>query len=241
MKVNIKLLATKLGDSFKYETSVNEIERLGRSIFPFSREEFPNDAITSVRAKAVYDWIMTLGRQTLAPSDRTRMLLEFARSLAGAEHRDRVDQLLRDCGLAFSGNQNQEDFSARGFHAEVVRHARKLFAEANYFHAVFEVAKVYNKQVRERARSTKDGQPLMLEVWGWERGVLKVNACRSDTDKNVQEGIKFLSAGLMQAIRNPTAHEPAVDWPISREDCLDVLGFLSFLFRKLDDAIYVPN
>jgi hypothetical protein len=42
----------------------------------------------------------------------------------------------------------------------------------------------------------------------------------------------------MQAIRNPTAHEPALDWPISREDCLDILSFLSFLFRALDKAVY---
>jgi hypothetical protein len=41
----------------------------------------------------------------------------------------------------------------------------------------------------------------------------------------------------MAAIRNPTSHEPAVDWPIGREDCLDILGFISFLYRKLDVAV----
>ena len=52
----------------------------------------------------------------------------------------------------------------------------------------------------------------MLEVWGWDKGCLKITPCVTDTDKNVQDGVKFLSAGLMSAIRNPTAHEPAVDW-----------------------------
>src|SRR5947209_2402063 len=47
-----------------------------------------------------------------------------------------------------------------------------------------------------------------------------------------------LSAGLMSAIRNPTAHEPAVDWPISLDDCLDILSFISFLYRQLDKAVY---
>jgi uncharacterized protein (TIGR02391 family) len=82
---------------------------------------------------------------------------------------------------------------------------------------------------------------LMLEAWGCEKGTLKVTRCESDTDRNVQDGIKFLSAGLMRAIRNPTAHEPAIDWPISEEDCLDILSFVSFLFRKLDDAVSVPK
>lgn len=77
----------------------------------------------------------------------------------------------------------------------------------------------------------------MMEAWT-TNGVLKITACKTETDKNVQEGIKFLSAGLMQAMRNPTAHEPALDWPISKEDCLDMLSFLSYLFRQLDKAVY---
>ena len=63
----------------------------------------------------------------------------------------------------------------------------------------------------------------------------------NETDRNVQDGIKFLSAGLMRAIRNPTAHEPAVDWPIAEVDSLDIMSFISFLFRKLDDAVNVPR
>jgi uncharacterized protein (TIGR02391 family) len=77
----------------------------------------------------------------------------------------------------------------------------------------------------------------MLDVWRPE-GVLKITKCVTETDKNVQDGIKFLSAGLMQAIRNPTAHEPALDWPIIKEDCLDLLSFLSFLLRQLDATVY---
>lgn len=91
--------------------------------------------------------------------------------------------------------------------------------------------------VRDKSQEVKDGHSLMLAVWGPD-GVLKITPCQSDTDHNVQNGIKFLSAGIMQAVRNPTAHEPAVDWPISKQDCLDILSFMSFLFRKLDDAVY---
>jgi uncharacterized protein (TIGR02391 family) len=81
----------------------------------------------------------------------------------------------------------------------------------------------------------------MLKVWGLQKGCLKLTVSSTDTDQSVQDGIKFLSAGLMSAIRNPTAHEPATDWPISVQDCLDILGFISFLFRQLDKAIYRPD
>lgn len=126
-------------------------------------------------------------------------------------------------------------FEKRQFHPEVVKHSQRLFSGGHYFHAVFEAAKGYNASVKARAGSTKDGRALMLEVWGCE-GILKITPCVTETHKNVQDGIKFLSAGLMQAIRNPTAHEPAVDWPISQQDCLDILSFISFLFRQLDSA-----
>ncbi len=79
-------------------------------------------------------------------------------------------------------------FTGRNFHAQVRVHARNLFLQRNYFHAVFESAKAYNKAVREKAKSTKDGQPLMLEVWGCDRGVLKITACRSDPTKRSGRG-----------------------------------------------------
>jgi uncharacterized protein (TIGR02391 family) len=117
-------------------------------------------------------------------------------------------------------------------------HCKQLFAQGNYFHAVFEACKVYNKAVQTKSKSTIDGEKLMMNVYSWEKGVLKLTPCISDTDKNVQDGVKFLSAGLMRAMRNPTAHEPALHWPIEKQDCLDMLSFISFLFRQLDKAVY---
>lgn len=51
---------------------------------------------------------------------------------------------------------------------------------------------------------SEDGMKLMIIVWDCER-TLKITRCETQTDKDVQDGIKFLSSGLMQAIRNPTA------------------------------------
>ena len=237
--MNIRLIATQVGDLLKYDTTLNEVGRAATSIFPFRCAAFPNEAITSQRAKVVYDWIMTLGRQEMKADERERLLVNFCRTIAPEQHRAAVERILIEGGAAVARREEYEAFFGRGFHAEVVRHAQKLFLEGNYFHAVFEVAKAYNKQVREKAGSSKDGYALMMDVWGCEKGILKITACKTETDKNVQDGIKFLSAGLMQAIRNPTAHEPAVEWPISKQDCLDILSFLSFLFRKLDDAVAV--
>ena len=242
MSVNYRLVATRVGDLLKWDVSQNEIGRAASALFRFARDTFPNEAISSVRAQAIYDWILSLAKQRLDPADRDRLLVTFCRSITPDQHRAALEQILKEgeVGTTAVDAENRLAFSGRGFHSGVVRHSEKLFLQGNYFHAVFESAKAYNKLVREKAQSDRDGQPLMLEVWGWQKGVLKVTRCETETDRNVQEGIKFLAAGLMQAIRNPTSHEPALDWPISRADCLDVLSFLSFLFRKLDDAVFVP-
>lgn len=243
MGANYQLVATQVGDLVKGNSSVNEIERAASATLRVRRDHFPHQAITSARAQTVYDWVLSLAQTEMNPEDRDRRLVCFCRTIITKEQGEALETILRNGGIRTSAvdQQRREAFETRRFHSEVARHSQRLFVQGNYFHAVFEGAKAYNKLVREKAQSIKDGESLMLEVWSCEKGVLKITRCETETDQNVQDGIKFLSAGLMRAIRNPTAHEPAVDWPISQDDCLDILSFLSFLFRKLDDAIFVPK
>jgi uncharacterized protein (TIGR02391 family) len=241
--MNIRLIAIQAGDALKYDTTVNEIERIGSAIFPFRREAFPEDSITSVRAKRIYDWLMSLGRHTCSSEERTNLLSTFLLNLGTTEdQKSELAAIMQNGGVKGVSPDREilRRFDARSFHSAVVQHCRTLFGQKHFFHAVFEAAKVYNKCVREKSASTKEGAPLMLEVWGAEGGVLKVTACVTETDKNVQDGIKFLSAGLMRAIRNPTSHEPALDWPINEQDAVDILSFISFLFRQLDRAVKFP-
>lgn len=241
--MNIRLIAVEAGDALKYDTTVNEIDRIGTAVFPFRREEFPHDSITSVRAKHIYDWLMSLGKHACTAEERGRLVSTFLLRLTREEQqKSRLLQILKDAGVEGVSPDKEvlRRFDARSFHGEIVQHCRTLFGQGHFFHAVFEAAKLYNKAVRDKAQSTKDGADLMLAVWGPDNGVLKVTACTTDTDKNVQDGIKFLSAGLMRAIRNPTAHEPALHWPITEQDAVDILSFISFLFRQLDKAVKHP-
>ncbi len=238
--MDIQLIAVQVGDALKYSTTVNEVDRIGAAALRVRKENFPNDAITSVRAQGVHDWVLSLAKARLGSEESEARLIKFLRQLSGDDSWAGISKILENCGISAS-KLNRDDynrFMGRGFHAEVIKHAQALYMDGHLFHAVFEAAKAYNKAVREKVQSAKDGQSLMLEVWGWDKGCLKITPCLTDTDKNVQDGVKFLSAGLMSAIRNPTAHEPAVDWPISLPDCLDILSFISFLFRQLDTAVF---
>lgn len=78
---NYKLIAIKLGDSLKYGSSVNEINRIAEAVFTFNKKEHPNDSITSVRAQEVYDWILTLSEQDLTDDEKRNLLSSFIREL----------------------------------------------------------------------------------------------------------------------------------------------------------------
>jgi uncharacterized protein (TIGR02391 family) len=130
-------------------------------------------------------------------------------------------------------------FDTRGFHLQVVKHARSHFARGSYFHAVFECCKAFDTAVRDNTHIDKSGQPLMSAAMNLN-GPLKLNSQRTQSEKDEQEGIMYLCMGLMNAVRNPQAHEPELNWPMTREDALDALALLSFLFRKLENAMVVP-
>ncbi|MBL0385579.1 TIGR02391 family protein [Tumebacillus sp. ITR2] len=241
--MNYRLIATHVGDLLKYDVSINVINRIAGALFAFQRDVFQNESITSERAKLIFDWALSLERQSINPEERDRLLFQFCLQMAPPDKVEEVQAIFARHDLGRNRNANEEDlnlFQSRSFHLEVVRHCQDLFVQGNYFHAVFEASKAYNLAVKTKANSGNDGYSLMMEVWGCPNGVLKLTECQTDTDRNVQEGIKFLSGGLMKAVRNPTAHEPAISWPIDRQDCLDNLSFISFLFRKLDASVYSP-
>ncbi len=241
--MSYRMIAVKLGDLLKYDTSINEINRAAEALFRFRKETFPNNSITSSRAQLVYDWVLSLARQTMTEDERNALLIKFCKAICPNENiRDQVLKLLDDMGLSSSQVYKEDinSFLNRDFHPEIVKHSKNLYLQGNYFHAIFEASKAYNCAVKEKSCSDKDGQALMMEVWS-PNGVLKITRCETETDKNVQDGIKFLSAGLMQAVRNPTAHEPAITWPITKQDCLEILSFISFLYRQLDKAVFFPH
>jgi len=240
LMVNYKLIAIQIGDLLKWDTSVNEINRVAQATFNFNVSHFPVSSITSQRAQIIYDWIITLATQKMNNDERNKLLIKFCKEIAGNKNVEQVVKILENNGVPYNllYKDDLNLFLNRGFHEEIHRHSRMLFLQGNYFHAVFEAAKAYNYAVKEKSQSDKDGFGLMMDVFNSKSGALKITKCISETDINVQDGIKFLSSGLMQAIRNPTAHEPAITWPISKQDCLDILSLISFLFRQLDMAQY---
>jgi len=131
------------------------------------------------------------------------------------------------------GRDAEESFLLRNFHPQVVTHAKKQFAQQHYFDAVDECCKAFAKHVSEKSGLPERGTGLMSKALS-RHGSLKLNPCNTETEQNLQEGLMHLCMGLMQGIRNPAEHEPQLDHKIDRQDSLDVLSLISYLYRQID-------
>jgi len=228
----------------------------------FQRAGFPDIRHDgSTKWRFVYDALEQLQGRKFGPYNIAKVIEQlcnpeeyFGSAEAHKEVVDQVNEILGFYGLAVTSSagkivktgradatlRSRESeaaklFDARGFHAEVRKHARLLFLEGRHFHAVFECCKAFDKYVREKSRTAKHGSELMSAALSLA-GPLKLNAQRTETERNEQEGVMHLCMGLMRAIRNPESHEPELDWPIIKEDALDILSLISFLYRRIDGA-----
>lgn len=128
-------------------------------------------------------------------------------------------------------------FDSRKLHSEVIKHGRELFVQGRHFHAAFECCKAFDRFVSSKSQIDEHGDKLMGMALSLT-GPLKLNSQRTQTEINEQEGTMHLCKGLMRAIRNPEAHEPQLDWTIDQQDALDILSMVSFLYRKVEAAVY---
>lgn len=66
------------------------------------------------------------------------------------------------------------------------------------------------------------------------------NFFSQSTLDSIEDGQKHMSMGVVSGCRNPVAHEEITKLRssnlFSEKDCLDALGLLSHLQRRLDDA-----
>lgn len=125
----------------------------------------------------------------------------------------------------------------RGAHNEVLSYCRPELLRKDYYEAVFEAIKGLGSRVRQLTGIDADGYRLMDSAMAGAEPVLRINALRTRTQRDEQLGVANLAKGLFSAFRNPAAHEPRIEWTLTEQDALDVLGTLSMIHRRLDGAV----
>ena len=124
----------------------------------------------------------------------------------------------------------------RSVHAEVLRFCRPELLDGNYFHAILEATKSVADKIRQKTGLTADAAELVQRAFCGRSPLLAVNTLQTETQRSEQSGFGNLLIGLFGTFRNPTAHAPKIQWPVSEQDALDLLSLVSYIHRRLDAA-----
>ena len=125
-------------------------------------------------------------------------------------------------------------FDLRNIYSGIPSGVRELFDAGHYSQATFEAFKFVDKEIQRHSRIHEHGRKLMMKAFGDSPNALHLNSLSNQSERDEQEGFKFLFAGSVLAIRNPRGHEVSI--PESKDQCLDHLCLVSFLLRRLQKA-----
>jgi uncharacterized protein (TIGR02391 family) len=123
-------------------------------------------------------------------------------------------------------------FDDRNIHSRIQGTSKKLFDDGHYASATFEAYKLIDKEVSTLAKISESGVKLMMKAFSEQSPLIRLNALCTLSEKDEQEGYKFIFSGSTMAIRNPRGHEYGVS--DSPTECLDHLSLASLLLRRLE-------
>lgn len=132
--------------------------------------------------------------------------------------------------------QLRETLEQRGLHPEVLKYCRAELVDGNYFHAIFEACKGVSERIRTLSSLALDGSQLIDAALGGSTPLLRVNNYSSNSELSEHRGFVNLLKGIVSMFRNPLAHEPRLHWAVTRQDAEDLMGLLSLIHRRLDQA-----
>ena len=137
----------------------------------------------------------------------------------------------------------------RHLNDEIQDASKRDYIKEDYYRAFLEAAKRYINKTRDRSSSTQTSESGMMgEVFGDNKALSVTkkykkqngNEFTESTKKNIEEGQKLLSMGIVQGGRNPVSHEEIKELKesdlFSEKDCLDGLSLLSHLMKRLENA-----
>lgn len=136
-----------------------------------------------------------------------------------------------DAGASPEGRARRA-FEDLDVHPEIERASGQLFRDGHYANAVEDACKVLDLLVKMRSmRADPSGTELMQLVFSPKAPILRFNNQASESERSEQQGMMYLYAGAMMALRNPRAHGLVSDHP---ERAIEYISFLSMLAKALD-------
>lgn len=194
--------------------------------------------------QAVMSPVRFVGQQAHFNDLRQRLneMLAFVGLSVGEDGKLRPAQQARTLSEAAErAGRLRKALNDRRVHPDVLKFCREELLQDNYFHAVFEATKSVADKVRDKTGLGTDGAELVDQAFSVRNPVLAINTLQSETEQSEQKGFANLLKGVFGTFRNVTAHAPKIRWPIEEQDALDLLTMVSYLHRRLDRAVQVPQ
>ncbi|MCL2717631.1 MAG: TIGR02391 family protein [Lachnospiraceae bacterium] len=123
-------------------------------------------------------------------------------------------------------------------HPIIIKVSQQLYLDTHYSKAVqaaFVEINARVKRIRIKIDGTElDGPSLMMNTFNETNPKLSFRDNSTESGRNIQEGNKFIFAGVMKAIRNPNAHENV---EIEKDDAVRKLILASLLMHNIDEAV----
>lgn len=117
---------------------------------------------------------------------------------------------------------------------------KEKFFSGKYLEATKEAVSIYNEEVQKVAEEYEhDYRELVSLVFGESSDKkIWITNKSNQSEKDIDEGYKFLSMGVMTGFRNPVGHNSLTRVENKKyftdKNCLDILNTLSYLFDKLE-------
>ena len=196
--INFGLIGIKLGEGLKYDTSINEINRVATAIFDFKISSHPQENITSSRSQLIYDWVMTLAKKSIDEERKLTLLQDFINALTPKDSplRNLIKETTR---METKMSITEEDIKKLTV-KQLARLAKNLslgaciFIIAIFGFFIFSSYKVghyigYNKGISQLSRSkqemtleqlNEDQISLVREIWKYQKSnrLNKVIICK---------------------------------------------------------------
>ena len=174
-----------------------------------------------------------------------------------SEHPEKEDNAIRGFEHLHELIPSYPYFHWRQLHEKLKKLVFPYYQAENYYMAVFEGCKLYISEVEAKSSLQLSERNLLEKAFAKSDPVLQVvrgykkrdgSPFQKKTLDNMEEGNRLLAIAMWQAFRCPVAHEIVEELSgsglFSEKDCLDALGILSHLFRRLDNAektVYGPE
>lgn len=152
---------------------------------------------------------------------------------AGGVARTEKASTITEVQLRVEGLRNK--LIQQNAHRALFHYCNEELLANNYFHAVFEANKGLFHRIKELSGVSADGNKLIEQVFSLNP-ILIINNFSSQSERDEHIGFCNMLKGLCGMFRNPEAHEPKVEWNISEQDALEILGIISYCHRRLDKA-----